>query len=257
MYFHTTTTLLTDQGSRAFASLGRGISSRLSLSNLPAIAIKIIQYPICSFIFQIMPEIMPQRESKKTKCTIATWLLETDSKSEDVDYEENQSAAPSAGEIPPTAGPLLDMLAMMTECIKLALLWRPLIQKQIHMLLYHPLNTEMLVLHWNEGLTLNDLVRINNYFFCRVLKMCKGFPIDWATGLAMSHTQTLLIAYRHQDLFLQDEDCPPTSDIEAVNRFVEQKAWEQLVGYTGCTTDGKPKSDAADVDMETLILLEM
>ncbi len=114
-----------------------------------------------------------------------------------------------------------------------------------------------LVLHWNGGLTLNDLARINNYFFRRVLKMCKGFPIDWVTGLAMYHARTLLVAYRHRDLFLQDEDCPPTSDIEAVNCFVEQKAWERLVGYTGCTTDGKPKPDAVDVDMEALILLEM
>ncbi len=73
----------------------------------------------------------------------------------------------------------------------------------------------------------------------------------------MSHARTLLIAYRHRDLFLQDEDCPPTLDIEAINRFVGQKAWERLVGYTGCTTDGKPKPDVVDVDMEALILLEM
>ncbi|PBK62322.1 hypothetical protein ARMSODRAFT_980786 [Armillaria solidipes] len=65
------------------------------------------------------------------------------------------------------------------------------------------------------------------------------------------------LGYRHRDLFLQDEDCPPTSDIEAVNRFVRQKAWERLVGYTGCTTDGKPKPNVVDVDMEALILLEM
>ncbi len=49
------------------------------------------------------------------------------------------------------------------------------------------------VLHWNGGLTLNDLARINNYFFCCVLKMCKECPIDWATGLAMSHARTLPI----------------------------------------------------------------
>ncbi|PBK62015.1 hypothetical protein ARMSODRAFT_1025149 [Armillaria solidipes] len=115
----------------------------------------------------------------------------------------------------------------------------------------------VIAIHWNGGLMLNDLARINNYVFHRVLKMCKECPIDWATGLAMSHARTLLIAYRHQDLFLQDEDCPPTSDIEAVNRFVGQKAWERLVGYTGCMTDGKPKPDVVDVDMEALILLEM
>ncbi len=32
---------------------------------------------------------------------------------------------------------------------------------------------------------------------------------------------------------------------------------ERLVGYTGCTTDGKPKPDAVDVNMEALILLAM
>ncbi|KAK0477806.1 hypothetical protein IW261DRAFT_1420657 [Armillaria novae-zelandiae] len=46
-------------------------------------------------------------------------------------------------------------------------------------------------------------------------------------------------------------------DIEPVNRFICQKAWERLVDYTGCTTDGNPKPDAVDVDMEALILLEM
>ncbi len=119
------------------------------------------------------------------------------------------------------------------------------------------LKKQPLVLHWNGGLTLNDLARINNYFFRRVLKTCKECPIDWATSLAMSHAWTLLIAYGHRDLFLQDEDCPPTSDIDAVNCVVEQKAWEQLVGYTGCTTDGKPKPYAVDVDIEALNLLEM
>ncbi|KAK0461437.1 hypothetical protein IW261DRAFT_1428628 [Armillaria novae-zelandiae] len=54
-----------------------------------------------------------------------------------------------------------------------------------------------------------------------------------------------------------DDDCPPTSDIEAVNCFIRQKAWERLVDYTGCTTDGNSKPDAVDVDMEALILLEM
>ncbi|PBK79607.1 hypothetical protein ARMGADRAFT_1077606 [Armillaria gallica] len=73
----------------------------------------------------------------------------------------------------------------------------------------------------------------------------------------MSHARTLLIAYSNRDLFLQDEDCPPASDIEAVNRFVGQKAWKRLVGYTGCTTDGKPQHDVVGVDMEALILLEM
>ncbi|KAK0465685.1 hypothetical protein IW261DRAFT_1427152 [Armillaria novae-zelandiae] len=43
-----------------------------------------------------------------------------------------------------------------------------------------------------------------------------------------------------------DDDCPPTSDIEAVNRFLCQKAWERVVDYTGCTTDGNPKPDAED-----------
>ncbi len=73
----------------------------------------------------------------------------------------------------------------------------------------------------------------------------------------MSHAWMFLIAYRHRDLFLQDEDCPPASDVEAINCFVGQKAWERLVGYTGCTTDGKPKPDVVNVDMEALILLEM
>ncbi|KAK0492478.1 hypothetical protein EDD18DRAFT_1079611, partial [Armillaria luteobubalina] len=119
------------------------------------------------------------------------------------------------------------------------------------------LKKQPLILHWNRGLTLNDLARINNYFFCRVLKICKEQSIDWATSLAMSHALTLLIAYRYRNLFSQDEDCPPTLDIEAVDRFVCQKAWEGLVGYTGCTTEGKSKPDAADVDMEALIILEM
>ncbi len=119
------------------------------------------------------------------------------------------------------------------------------------------LKKQPLVLHWNGGLTLNDLARINNYFFRRVLKTCKECPIDWATSLAMSHAWTLLIAYGHRDLFLQDEDCPPASDIEAVNRFFRQKALERAVGYKGCTTDGKPKPDVMDIDMEALILLEM
>ncbi|KAK0473021.1 hypothetical protein EDD18DRAFT_1117802 [Armillaria luteobubalina] len=101
------------------------------------------------------------------------------------------------------------------------------------------------------------LQKINNYFFRRVLKICKEQSIDWATSLAMSHARTLLIAYRYHNLFSQDEDCPPTLDIEAVDRFVCQKAWERLVGYTGCTTEGKPKPDAVDVDMEALIILEM
>ncbi|KAK0234341.1 hypothetical protein IW262DRAFT_1258368, partial [Armillaria fumosa] len=119
------------------------------------------------------------------------------------------------------------------------------------------LKKQPLVLHWNGGLMLNNLARINNYFFCHVLKICKEHPIDWATSLAMSHAWTLLIAYRHHNLFSQDEDCPPCLDIEAVDRFICQKAWERLVGYTGCTTDGKPKPDAVDIDMEALILLEM
>ncbi len=73
----------------------------------------------------------------------------------------------------------------------------------------------------------------------------------------MSHARTLPIAYGHRDLFLQDEDCPPASDIEAVNRFFRQKAWERLVVYTACMMDGKPKPDVMDIDMEALILLEM
>ncbi|KAK0431462.1 hypothetical protein EV421DRAFT_1743133 [Armillaria borealis] len=87
-----------------------------------------------------------------------------------------------------------------------------------------------LVLHWNGGLTLNGLVGINNYFFRRVLKMCKECPIDCVTSLVMSHARTLLIAYRHWDLFLQEEDCPPTEDIEDINRFIDQKVWERLRG---------------------------
>ncbi|KAK0459941.1 hypothetical protein IW261DRAFT_1578103 [Armillaria novae-zelandiae] len=64
-------------------------------------------------------------------------------------------------------------------------------------------------------------------------------------------------AQQYRNLFSQDDDCPPTSDIKAVNRFICQKAWERLVNYTGCTTDGNPKPDAVDIDMEALILLEM
>ncbi|KAK0226743.1 hypothetical protein EDD85DRAFT_795065 [Armillaria nabsnona] len=71
-----------------------------------------------------MPEIMPRWESvapipyhktfmstiKKIKRAIATWLLETDSESEDIDHEENQSAAPSTEDTLPTAVPNLDRI---------------------------------------------------------------------------------------------------------------------------------------------------
>ncbi|KAK0488135.1 hypothetical protein EDD18DRAFT_1029208, partial [Armillaria luteobubalina] len=96
------------------------------------------------------------------------------------------------------------------------------------------LKNKPLVIHWTGGLTLNDLARINNYFFRHVLKICKDSPLDWITGLVMSHAQTLVVAYRHQELFLQDKE----------------------FNYTGRTTDGKVKHDAVDVDMEALILLE-
>ncbi|KAK0492406.1 hypothetical protein EDD18DRAFT_1013954, partial [Armillaria luteobubalina] len=118
------------------------------------------------------------------------------------------------------------------------------------------LKNKPLIIHWTGSLTLNDLARINNYFFRRVLKICKDSPLDWITGLAMSHAQTLVVAYRHRELFLQDKECPPASEIETVNRFVIERAWERLVNYTGRTTDGKVKHDAVDVDMEALILLE-
>ncbi|KAK0434247.1 hypothetical protein EV421DRAFT_1992915 [Armillaria borealis] len=47
---------------------------------------------------------------KRIERAIATWLLETDSESEDADHEENPSAASSAGEIPLTAVPNLDRI---------------------------------------------------------------------------------------------------------------------------------------------------
>ncbi len=118
------------------------------------------------------------------------------------------------------------------------------------------LKKKPLVIHWTGGLTLNDLARINNYFFRRVLKTCKEFPLDWLTSLAMSHARTLVVAYRHREWFLKDEECPPASEIETVNHFVVEKAWERLVDYTGRTTDGKIKPDAVDVDMEALVVLE-
>ncbi|KAK0431011.1 hypothetical protein EV421DRAFT_1743466, partial [Armillaria borealis] len=115
-------------------------------ANLQTIAIKIIQYPIFCLVFQIMPEIMPRRESvastpyyknfmgifvslrgilerycsdarltEKIKRAIATWLLETDPESEDVDHEENQSAAPpSPGDTLPTAVPSIDRIKEWT-----------------------------------------------------------------------------------------------------------------------------------------------
>ncbi|KAK0435307.1 hypothetical protein EV421DRAFT_1908785 [Armillaria borealis] len=266
---------------------------------------------------------------KRIKHAIATWLLETNSESEDADHKENPSAASSAGEIPLTVVPNLDRIApinsretggysQVPESHLIDALWHNRSERQqirlgrflrayeVHdqedpeEFLVNPhslefnsevekalrphrqiladlvdspnevdnaivpakvwlksLKKQPLVLHWNGGLTLNNLARINDYFFRHVLKMCKECPIDWATGLAISHARTLLITYRHQDLFLQDEDCTPISDIEAVNHFVGQKAWDRLVGYTGCTTDGKPKPDVVDVDMEALIPLEM
>ncbi len=110
--------------------------------------------------------------------------------------------------------------------------------------------------HWTGSLTLNDLARINNYFFRRILKIGKECPLYWVTGLAMSHARTLVIAYRHRDLFVQDEACPPMSESESADHFVIEKAWERLVNFTGRTTDGKIKPDVVDVDMEALVILE-
>ncbi|KAK0431858.1 hypothetical protein EV421DRAFT_2041024 [Armillaria borealis] len=118
------------------------------------------------------------------------------------------------------------------------------------------LKKQPLVIHWTGGLTLNDLARINNYFFRCVLKFSKKCPLDWATGLTMSHAQTLVVAYRHRELFLQDEECPPEAESESIDRFAIEKGWERLVDFTGCTTDVKIKPEVVDVDMEALILLE-
>ncbi|KAK0430367.1 hypothetical protein EV421DRAFT_1744180 [Armillaria borealis] len=113
-----------------------------------------------------------------------------------------------------------------------------------------------LVIHWTGGLTLNDPAQINSYFFCRILKISKERPLDWATGLAISHARTLVIAYRHRELFLQDEECPSVTESESLSRFIIEKAWERLVDFTGHTTDGKIKPKVVDVDMEALVLLE-
>lgn len=72
----------------------------------------------------------------------------------------------------------------------------------------------------------------------------------------MSHARTLVVAYRHRELFLQDEECPPVSESESVDRFAIEKGSERLVDFTGRTTDGKIKPEAVDVDMEALVLLE-
>ncbi|SJL17932.1 uncharacterized protein ARMOST_21502 [Armillaria ostoyae] len=83
-------------------------------ANLHAIAINIIRYPMFCLIFQIMPEIMPQWESVALtsyhKAFMSIILLETDSESEDIDHEENQSATPSAEDTLPTAAPNLDRI---------------------------------------------------------------------------------------------------------------------------------------------------
>ncbi|KAK0432697.1 hypothetical protein EV421DRAFT_2000250 [Armillaria borealis] len=93
------------------------------------------------------------------------------------------------------------------------------------------------IIHWTGGLIPNDLARINDYFFHCILKISQEHLLDWATGLTMSHARTLVVAYRHRVLFLQDEECPPMSESQSVSCFAFKKAWERLVDFMGCTTD--------------------
>ncbi|PBK85956.1 hypothetical protein ARMGADRAFT_1035938 [Armillaria gallica] len=91
----------------------QSISPRLSSSNLPVTAIKIIWYPMNHAVVGALLQSLTKTFMgifKRIKRTIATWLLETDSKSEDTDHEENPSAASSTREIPLIAGPNVDRI---------------------------------------------------------------------------------------------------------------------------------------------------
>ncbi|KAK0244804.1 hypothetical protein EDD85DRAFT_785168 [Armillaria nabsnona] len=156
---------------------------------------------------------------KKLRRKIASWLLVTDSESEDIDSNAKTN-------------PYINMCSsgnfyVHTKCGRKKILRVPVLAQLI-----------------DSPNEVDDAL---------ISREC---PLDWVTGLAMSHARTLVIAYRHRDLFLQDEACPPMSESESADRFAFEKAWERLVNFTGRTTDGKIKPDVVDVDMEALVILE-
>ncbi len=112
------------------------------------------------------------------------------------------------------------------------------------------------IIHWNGSVTLDDQARIHNYIH-RCIANFSDHGKNWLARLPVAHVRTLLVAYRHCDMFLSQEEC--LSAVEGdknLETFALQSAWECLVYYTGLTTDGHPKSASVDVDMEALGILE-
>ncbi|KAJ3885096.1 hypothetical protein GG344DRAFT_83111 [Lentinula edodes] len=68
-----------------------------------------------------------------------------------------------------------------------------------------------------------------------------------------AHARTLLLAYRHQEEFLNNAP----DNLADVDQYIVHQAWNRLVAWTGLSVDGKSKrSKGADVNYEAVSLLD-
>ncbi|PBK68451.1 hypothetical protein ARMSODRAFT_975857 [Armillaria solidipes] len=246
--------------------------ARSLYANLQAITIKIIQYPIFCLVFQIMPEIMPWQESvastpyyknfmgifKKIKRIIATWLLDTDPESEDVDHEENQSAAsPSPGDTLPTAVPSLDRIVptYSHETEWTVKYWRgnrPSPDSPHTPGGYSQVQESHLI----DALWHNRSERRQIHlgrFLCTYEVRDKEDPKEFLVNpRSLEFNSEVKKALRpHKQILVDLVDSPNEVD----DAIVPAKRIAEVAEKAA--SDGNPKPDAADVDMEALILLEM
>ncbi|KAK0214715.1 hypothetical protein EDD85DRAFT_1000255 [Armillaria nabsnona] len=101
-----------------------------------------------------------------------------------------------------------------------------------------------------------DQSQIYSYIYCHIANSIDHGK-DWLARLSVAHVHTLLVTYRHCNMFLSQEEHPSADGGDKnLENFILQSAWECLVYYTGLTSDGHPKAPSVDVDIEALRILE-